>query len=331
MGITLLGPANGAVVQQLTKKQIDFIHDITGPKIEEFDWANLKQKKDEYSLPQPVCFQWEAGKKAQLVLSSDANFSDTVTYEGEGRVEVYNLLIGHTYYWYVQTEEETSEAWSFTMDPMAPRLIMAGGLSNVRDIGGRITMEGKQIRQGMVYRGCEMEFHHIITEDGIATLNNQLKIRTDLDIRFEAVDKIFQSALGEQVAFELIPCKPYGEFIADKEIAGKIFRLFTQEDKYPFYIHCWGGADRTGTIILILCGILGMDDQALFEDYEFTSLSIWGNRSRKSELFMTLLSALDQYEGANLSEKCHAFLLDCGITKEEIQQIRQILLQEPGC
>ena len=328
MGITLLEPANGAVVQQLTQKQIDFIRDITGPKVEEFDWANLKQKKDEYSLPLPVVFRWEGAEKAMLVLSPNANFSETVTYEAEGQVEVYNLLIGHTYYWYVQTEDEKSEVWNFTMDPMAPRLIMAGGLSNVRDIGGRTTMEGKQIRQGMIYRGCEMEFHHIITEDGIDVLANQLKIRTDLDIRFEAVDKIFQSALGAQVNFELIPCKPYGEFVEDKEIAGKIFRLFTQEEMYPFYIHCWGGADRTGTIILILCGILGVDDQALFEDYEFTSLSIWGNRSRKSELFMTLMTALDQYEGKNLSEKCRAFLLDCGLSQEEIETIRCILLQE---
>lgn len=331
MGITLFEPANGEVVKQLTQKQIDFIRDITGPKVEEFDWANLKQKKDEYSLPLPVVFCWEADKKAQLVLSSDANFTEAVTYEAEGRVEVYNLLIGQAYYWYVQTEDEKSEARTFTMDSMAPRLIMAGGLSNVRDIGGKTTMEGKQIRQGLVYRGCEMEFHHIITEDGIDVLANQLKIRTDLDIRFEAVDKVFQSALGPQVNFELIPCKPYAEFIEDKEIAGKIFRLFTQEEKYPFYIHCWGGADRTGTIILILCGILGMDDQALFEDYEFTSLSIWGNRSRKSELFMTLLTALDQYPGANLSEKSRAFLLDCGLTEEEIERIRSILLQESGC
>ena len=50
MGITLLGPANGAIVQQLTQKQIDFIRDITGPQIEEFDWANLKQKKDHTDL-----------------------------------------------------------------------------------------------------------------------------------------------------------------------------------------------------------------------------------------------------------------------------------------
>lgn len=328
MGIKLIEPSNQVIVKQLTQKQIDFIRDINGPEIEEFDWANLKRKKDEFSLPLPVTFRWEADEKAVLVLADNEKFTDSVTYTGEGEVQVYNLLIGYSYYWYVRTAEEISETYSFMLDAMPPRLIMAGGLSNVRDIGGRRNLEGRYIRQGLVYRGCEMEFHHTITEEGIHALREQLHICTDLDVRFEAVGQIERSALGEDVTFALIPCRPYGEFVDDKKTAREIFTLFTKEENYPFYVHCWGGADRTGTIILILCGILGVDDQALYEDYEFTSLSIWGHRSRKSELFVTLMDALNRYEGRNLSEKCRNFLLDCGISDDEIEIIRRILLEE---
>lgn len=328
MGIELIRPLNGEVVDQLTQKQIDFIRDINGPKIEEFDWANLKQKKDEFSLPMPVTFQWRNAESAFLVLSCDENFSDYVTYSGVEKVEIYNLLLGKCYYWYVYTKEEKSEVRSFTVNPMPPRLIMAGGLSNVRDIGGRRNKEGRYIKQGLVYRGCEMEFHHTITEEGICTLRDQLRIRTDLDVRFEAVGQVNNSALGKDVTFALIPCRPYGEFVEDKNIAKDIFSMFTKVENYPFYVHCWGGADRTGTIILILCGILGIDEQILFEDYEFTSLSIWGNRSRKSELFKTLLDALNQYEGSDIGDKCKNFLLDCGISEQEIEVIREILLEK---
>ena len=53
---------------------------------------NLKQKKDEFSLPMPVTFQWRNAESAFLVLSCDDKFSDYVTYSGVGEVEVYNLL-----------------------------------------------------------------------------------------------------------------------------------------------------------------------------------------------------------------------------------------------
>ena len=98
MGIKLIEPSNQVIVKQLTQKQIDFIRDINGPEIEEFDWANLKRKKDEFSLPLPVTFRWEADEKAVLVLADNEKFTDSVTYTGEGEVQVYNLLIGYSYY-----------------------------------------------------------------------------------------------------------------------------------------------------------------------------------------------------------------------------------------
>lgn len=57
----------------------------------------------------------------------------------------------------------------------------------------------------MMYRGSEMEFHHNITKEGIRILCDHLKVRTDLDLRGEAVGKIERSALGDGVALRLIP------------------------------------------------------------------------------------------------------------------------------
>lgn len=332
MYINVIEPQEGAVVRQLTDRQISFVKDLREVPAEEFDWANLKQKKDEYSHPLPVVFRWQGEGEAELYISKNQDLSDPVIYKGEASVEIYNLLIGQTYYWYVRTSQGVSEKRSFSIDPLPPRLILAGGLSNVRDLGGWVTKENRKIRQGLVYRGCEMEFHHTITPEGIRILRKDLGIRTDLDLRFEAEGKITQSALGEDVSYVLIPCQPYGAFVQDKETAGKIFRLLTEEKNYPFYIHCWGGADRTGTIALILGAVLGLGEDCLYEDYEFTSLSIWGNRSRKSENFCDLLEALGTYPGRNLEERCRAFLLDCGISVEELEAIRRIMLvQDVGC
>ena len=175
-----------------------------------------------------------------------------------------------------------------------------------------------------------MEFHLTVTEEGKRVLRNDLNIKTDLDLRVEAVRaNLTQSALGEDIDFSLIPCAAYEGFVQEKETAAKLFRLFADPSRYPIYAHCWGGADRTGTLCFILSAILGVKEEDLFTDYEFTSLSVWGRRLITSELFGKLLSELQAYgsENDSLNVKCENFLLSCGITKQEINTIQEIFLE----
>jgi DNA segregation ATPase FtsK/SpoIIIE-like protein len=57
------------------------------------------------------------------------------------------------------------------------------GLTNVRDAGGWAALSGKRIKQGMIFRGSEMNSHVTVTSAGVATLKNQLGLRSVLDIR----------------------------------------------------------------------------------------------------------------------------------------------------
>ena len=344
MNIQLLKPENGSVVSQMTEKQRLFLSSAgkrdAGQNLK-IDWLHLVKQGEDNTFPAPVVFSWEAdfdekdGFEFWFMISTEKNFYNQTAIRCCGcTVSVGNLFLGQTYYWKVSATKDkktvlTSCVFCFTTAAEPPRWIGAGGLSNVRDIGGWPLENGKQIRQGLVFRGSEMEFHHIITEQGKETLLDDLHIKTDLDLREEAVGKISSSALGTEINFCLIPVKAYNAFLAESEknICRKVFKLFADKKNYPFYIHCWGGADRTGTLIFLLCAILGMAENNLYLDYELTSLSIWGERSRNSELFQAFLNALQVYEGTTVNEKSKNFLLSVGITESEIETIRDILIE----
>ncbi len=343
MNICLKSPLDNAIIEQLTENQLKFLEDRKHQEIvaENPDWLNLVRKGEEDSIPNPAKFEFDAdgfdeNVSFYILLSESEDMSDAKeTLCENNSCEIYNLYLEKNYFWKIIAKLDgkqiaESEMRCFTTSERTPRSIRAGGLSNVRDLGGYKCANGRRVKQGLIYRGCEMEFHHTITEDGIAVLKDDLKIRTDLDLRIEAVDKVFASALGDTVNFTLIPTLAYEHFFAEKETCKKLFKLLTDESTYPHYMHCWGGADRTGTFSLVILAILGVDKEDLFADYEYTSLSIWGKRSITSDHFKDLLASLDEYgtENDSINEKCKNFLRSCGITDEDMKKIYDIMTEE---
>ena len=346
MYIHLTSPENKSVVSQRTKEHISFMENggtFQNSSASSLDWLHLERQGKERSFPRPVIFTWETKNLPRencrflIVFSYDPDFKTCWSVSrNQQTYATAHFLLGQTVYWYVSAYYEdqllcSSEIGEFSIDPIPPRWIQVEGLSNVRDLGGWLGMGGKRIRQGLIFRGCEMEFHHTITEKGKNTLLYDLQIQTELDLREEAVGKIKQSALGRHVNYFLIPAKAYGDFLKQEEqmTCQKLFRLFLDKERYPFYIHCWGGADRTGTLLFLLGGILGMSEKDLFLDYELTSFSIWGERSIHSKLFGSLLEGLQSYgsKDDSLSQKCENYLLSTGITTSELNAIRTLLLE----
>lgn len=74
-------------------------------------------------------------------------------------------------------------------------------------------------------------------------------------------------------------------------------------------------------------GIFIMCEKDTLLDYEITSLSVWGDRNRVSDLYQSFLQELEQYEGDTFEDKIMSFLYSCGITEEQLEKIRGILLE----
>lgn len=326
---TLQYPASGTVIPLETGRQRAFRNSsreqISPDRI---DWLNLERKGEDFSFPNPVEFRWETDAETScFLLAEDAAFSDPIVRKTEEtHLTMGSLKAGQTYYWTVND----SEVRTFTTEDTVPRRIAVEGLTNVRDNGGWRTPDGRRMKQGRIYRGSEMDTHCSITGEGIRIMLDELHIRTDLDIRGEAVGRITESPLGETVNFRLIPVEAYADFLRDdqKPVTKQIFDLLADETAYPIYYHCWGGADRTGTIAYLLEAVLGVPEEDLILDYEMTSLSVWGNRMRHSDLFRAFEEMLNAYDiDGTPQSRAERYLLSCGVTPETIEKLRKNLLE----
>lgn len=328
----LLSPKNNEKIDLHTEIQKEWLENKRLPKsgAAPKDWLNLQKEGTDRSFAANVDFSWEDENNGEYVfeISEYEDFEDSDIYICRDKhMELANFYIGRKYFWRVKTAAECSEVYSFETLPSAPRFLSVGGVSNVRDIGGWNLKGGGKIRQGLVIRGGEMEIHQNITEQGLDTMNNVLKIKTDLDLR--APDNVSESALGKGKLL-VIESKAYDEFLNDEETARAVFEVFEREENYPIYVHCWGGADRTGTVIFILEAVLGMKCEDMFCDYELTSLGIWGERSIESDLFKAFMKKLKTFgeESDSVNVLCENFLKKIGITDSGIEKMRKILIEK---
>ena len=326
--ISLITPKNDSIVKLLKEKHLNYIKSPESFPTAKVDWLNLMETQEDQSYPEAVRFAFEPSVDGEVVLT-DTKGRSAVYPATAGEAFVTNLLIDEEYVWIVRTKNETSEEYRFRTDPQAPRMLYVDGISNVRDFGGFAAGEGKRIRQGMIYRTSEMDTHVQITEKGIDTLENELGIKTDIDIRGIKNEPRCPVLNEEKVRWVNYPLAAYVDCFTEEQMRlyGESYKLLTERNNYPIIIHCWGGIDRTGTWLYILGGMLGVSEQDLGLDYEMSSFSRWGRRSRVSDPFKDFLRGLYKY-GDDLQAACEEFMRSCGLTDAELSVIRELLIEQ---
>ncbi len=313
----------------LTDKQREFLaSDRESVLAENFDYLNLKMSKNEdYTFPNSFILQWSPKSQAKVIISESKEFSNPIEFFGYGECEISNLKSDTTYFvQVVKDEKNKSEVRQFKTKNSPFRFIKVDGITNVRDSGGRKTKDGNRVKQGLLYRGSEMNSHITISGQGLKTMRDVLKIKTVIDLRrdTEIVEDVYK---GEYVN---IPAYAYVDIFEKSQSIHDVFRLFAKVENYPIYYHCWGGADRTGTIAFLLGALLGEEEKSLLDDYELTSLSIWGVRSRNLQVFKNFIEQLNSYDGEDLSKKVENYLMSVGVTSQEIKSIKAINLERIG-
>ena len=325
--IILKKPQNGSKVDLLTDIQIKFLEsDRTEANAENFDYLNLERTggKD-YTFPRPVIFEWESTEEAAVQISESETFEIYFSFVGNNVCAVENFKSGTRYFWRVVCHNAISEVFYFDTADRFPRFIKIDGMTNVRDFGGWKTDDEKIIKQGILYRGSELNSHVNVTTDGLKTMEDVLKIKSVLDLRgkSEVVENVYRHK------YINVPVSAYGEWFGHPNSTREIFEFLCDEKNYPIYFHCWGGADRTGTLAFLLGALLGMSYEDLLDEYEITSLSIWGVRTRNSEKhFKSFMQEFNAIEGQTIKEKAENHFLSTGVSKMLIEKFRDIMLCE---
>ena len=306
-------------------------------------------RHEDIYYPIPVVFTWKEVADAdyyRVYLSTTEDFAESESYLiNDNTLSLDHLFVGTKYYWtviatqMVDGEEVNSYAVaprSFTTE-LTPRCLRIEGVSNTRDIGGLECKDGYRIKQGMIYRGGKLED---MTEEGKEYFRNYIGITTDLDLRTPGEGGAGTvSPLGSDIKYVNIDGRYYvgSKGISNdlgKELFAQEIRLFADPDNYPIYIHCSLGRDRTGTLVFVIEALLGVTKLDLYMDYELSVFSVTGTLDNASipairnNIESTYNYINDNYSGASFSEKTENYLLSIGITPEEIQTIRDLLLEE---
>lgn len=207
-----------------------------------------------------------------------------------------------------------------TVKPLdSVRWINSTATSNFRDIGGW-ACDGGTIKYGLIYRSGT---------PGIADENlilKQLGINTEIDLTADSTP-----AFSGKMRFVCHPT--YAMYTLTNTTAWVenlqgVFNAVIYGD--PVLIHCSMGADRTGTLICVLEGLLGMSQSDIDKDYELTSFYTLrarnGNYQGGTSDWAHLMGEINALSGNTFQDKCVNFVLSLGFTIEEINAYRAAMI-----
>ncbi len=238
------------------------------------------------------------------------------------------------------------------------------GAFNFRDIGGYMSVEGKTVRRGVVFRADSLAY---LTIQDRKTLKSK-NIKRIIDLRderevvaapdvFEDDDEItvihiplLEDYNSPPLHPETLTTEPVPDlsalYIRCVETCGarirSVFELFSRPIDGATVVHCTAGKDRTGVIVALLLDLCGVNRNAILEDYAVSERLLEPNLD-------TLLGHLEQVIGRPereeylMSEKrsmertlAHIdsvygssvrYLHTVGLSNSNAKSIRQLLLE----
>ena len=166
--LVILQPTGEDAVWLMSKRKMDYLSLPLAERVKKFaDAGERGILAAEPNAPTPVLvsWRWTAGEgethpSFTVALRRLAVDGAAVPVDFARARETYaffdNLEIGTTYEVEVTAiaggRRLATATRKFMTDATAPRLINVPGIPNVRDLGGRVGLDGKRMRQGLIYR-----------------------------------------------------------------------------------------------------------------------------------------------------------------------------------
>ena len=397
--ITLVSPKQGETVSQLWPKVTEFLDMPRADRKENPKRLSDKERKlfKRSKSAKPMDFSWKGDANGIYTLTvkrmPDGKVFHTAIVTGCTASVKGRLEIARTWEWTVTCGDEMATGM-FSTEDRAPRIISLDGVRNARDIGGRIGLDGRRIKQGLVLRtgglnhnapsvyykydeiielhkagklatagtwksrslgrdydgrlkngkGLDKNFLRLFksgpTQPGKERLSDAdrkyllgfIGVKSDIDFRDDwECFGMTGSPLGDDVYWYHSTCwAGYGGFVTPRgrDTAALTFSVFLNEKSYPIIFHCIGGTDRTGTFAYLLEALLGVDEEEMIRDYEMSFIGGGGVDTRHYGWLEGLVKAVRDLPGDTIAEKAKGYFLSLGFTDEEIERVRNFLLEE---
>ena len=176
-------------------------------------------------------------------------------------------------------------------DEMEQRHVAFERCFNFRDLGGYTTRRGDAVAWRRLYRSSEI---HSMTEADAGRARGEFGVRTLIDLRQPAVAaRDADGLLGKPpTRYHNIPLIADGDMPEDSsaptaavpldyvrrleqpqygEGIVSALRRIAEPEALPAVVHCSAGKDRTGLVVAILLGVLGVKDEDIVRDYALTA------------------------------------------------------------
>ena len=295
--------------------------------------------KEELSRPLTPTFKWEGENNAYTVyLSENPDYSSPEIYEvSKNEVSFGNLKINTKYYFKAVSGESVVHEESFTTSSEIIRNIYISGVTNARDLGGykvgdSVTKQGLIYRTGRLNQNKTETVENKITEKGIKTMLEGLKVKSEIDLRLVDNNEVGclsepTGVLGESVRYFQCPMHTSTlETEAGYVSLRKVFSILGNRDNYPTFFHCSIGTDRTGYIAWLINAYLGVNEENLYRDYLFSNFgNIGGSRSVDS-ISSNYVKTINEAEGTSLSEKAKNYLLTRGVNESDLNVLKEMMI-----
>jgi len=298
---------------------------------------------------QDITFSWNdtSRNSAYLVYFADnENFEDAFVIRTESRsVDYVGIFVpGETYYWKVLglSNDKWSQVDTFEILDTPVRWISAGTVFNMRDIGGWTTADNKQVKYGLIYRGGQLSLDNSgeksYMDEYSYKVFDYLGIKTEIELRGDQPHDYNQ--FNELANLVFVNGTGYTDFFRmgtdSKNYYKTAFAALADINNYPIYFHCSWGADRTGGLGFLINAILGVPYEQLVQDYELTSLSYSGVRTRYGysngafdAMYKQFMKDYRNSESETLQDAVIRFLTNfVGVPMSQITAIQQIMLTD---
>ena len=339
---------NGDLILVTNERMQAFLDDVKYPERDYTETHILDEKygptaPGNADKPQEYSIRWtkaDADGDKTVKLWEDDGWSREINVEGgEYYVNIINLRPGAHYHFEVKgAGGKTVTSGEFDTKGLVYQVLFKANVRNARDLGGWKTKDGKTVKYRMIYRGGRLQSSTLTSKRGKEDLKAQ-GILAQLDLRGKS-DVLSGPAVDYMDFCAPVIEEGYTQMLKDD--GAKVKQCFeyvakcVKENK-PVYYHCSLGRDRTGTLSMLLLGVLGVNEGDISKEYELTQFAPYewatsGGETTKMTRRADYKGAANYIwnnfvgEGESFAQGVEKYLLSIGVSQETITEFRSLML-----